>query len=106
MSLVEQAKKAEHKHAKRPEFVNGVRTRMPENYSFDTRRKNWKPYEKYSVLRTDAVWEKTQLKDWYRLYYKVVAAPNAVLLLQQGPDALRVVRARGHVHRPDGALDL
>lgn len=33
---------------------------------------NWQDYEKDYALRTDAVWEKDQLKDWFRLYTKVL----------------------------------
>lgn len=33
--------------------------------------KNWAEYEKEYKLRTDAVWEKQQLKDWFRLTNKV-----------------------------------
>ncbi|CAD8081137.1 unnamed protein product [Paramecium sonneborni] len=44
--------------------------KMPPNYDFSHRGINWKDYEKDFVLRTDAVWEKDQLKDWFRLYTK------------------------------------
>jgi hypothetical protein len=56
---------------KRPEFANGVRVRMPEGYDFSNKGVNWKDYRKDFRLRTDAVWEKQQLKDWYRLFNKV-----------------------------------
>lgn len=36
MSLVQQEKKEQVK-TKRPEFVNGVRVRMPEGYDFSTK---------------------------------------------------------------------
>ena len=32
---------------------------------------DWKSYKKDYRLRTDAVWEKQQLKDWFRLFNKV-----------------------------------
>jgi hypothetical protein len=41
---------------KRPEFFNGVRVRMPEDYDFSTRGTDWKEYDKDFRLRTDAVW--------------------------------------------------
>ncbi|KAM3133713.1 hypothetical protein pb186bvf_014122 [Paramecium bursaria] len=44
--------------------------RMPEDYNFDHKGVDWKRYEKDFSLRTDAVWEKQQLKDWFRLYTK------------------------------------
>lgn len=33
--------------------------------------KDWSQYDKDYKLRTDAVWEKQQLKDWFRLTNKV-----------------------------------
>lgn len=32
---------------------------------------DWNSYKKDYRLRTDAVWEKQQLKDWFRLFNKV-----------------------------------
>ena len=45
-------------------------SKMPKNYNFDTKKKNWAEYENDFLLRTDAVWEKEQLKDYFRLYSK------------------------------------
>lgn len=52
--------------------------KMPANYDFSHKGTNlprgvgidWKSYEKDFTLRTDAVWEKQQLRDWFRLYTK------------------------------------
>jgi len=44
---------------------------MPPNYDFSNKGKNWAEYENDFLLRTDAVWEKQQLLDWFRLYHKV-----------------------------------
>lgn len=59
--------------------MNGVRVRMPEGYDFSTHGtlsvnigKDWSQYDKDYKLRTDAVWEKQQLKDWFRLTNKVI----------------------------------
>ena len=43
---------------------------MPKNYDFSTEGKDFKKYWDKFILRTDAVWEKTKLKDMYRLMYK------------------------------------
>ena len=32
---------------------------------------NWAEYDNDYILRTDAVWEKTKLKDYFRNYMKV-----------------------------------
>ncbi|CAD8060858.1 unnamed protein product [Paramecium sonneborni] len=59
--------------------------KMPSNYDFSHKRINWKEHEKDFVLRTDAVWEKDQLKDWFRLYTKVRNYQNfsVFILIQQ-----------------------
>ena len=44
---------------------------MPEDYDFNTWGKDFSEYHKDFKLRTDAVWEKYQLKDWFRLTSKV-----------------------------------
>jgi hypothetical protein len=52
---------------------------MPEDYDFNTwgkppfisLGKDFSEYNKDFKLRTDAVWEKYQLKDWFRLTSKV-----------------------------------
>jgi len=33
--------------------------------------KDWKEYSKDFILRTDAVWEKDEMKNWFRSYMKV-----------------------------------
>lgn len=40
-------------------------------YACNNLGKNWSEYDKDYRLRTDAVWEKQQLKDWFRLTNKV-----------------------------------
>jgi len=44
--------------------------KMPGGYSFDTRGKDWGQYEKHFLLRTDAVYEKKKLTDFFRTYFK------------------------------------
>ncbi len=43
---------------------------MPEDYDFSTKKKNWSQYHNDFILRTDAVWEKGKLLDWFRCYFK------------------------------------
>ena len=43
---------------------------MPESYDFSVRNINWKDYNNDFILRTDAVWEKTKLKDYFYSMYK------------------------------------
>ena len=43
---------------------------MPKNYDFSVRNVNWGQYKNDFVLRTDAVWEKTKLLDFFYTYYK------------------------------------
>ena len=40
--------------------------KAPEDYDFNTWGKNYAEYGRDFKLRTDAVWEKTMLKDWFR----------------------------------------
>lgn len=44
--------------------------KMPSDYDFSTRGKDWSDYSKDFILRTDAVWEKQKLRDYWRLYTK------------------------------------
>ena len=44
--------------------------KIPESYDFSTRGKNWSEYHGDFLLRTDAIWEKEKLRDWFRLYQK------------------------------------
>ncbi|EGR28984.1 hypothetical protein IMG5_165800, partial [Ichthyophthirius multifiliis] len=44
--------------------------KMPAGYNFLTRGKNWKEYHNDFILRTDAVWEKQQLYDYFRNFMK------------------------------------
>merc|ERR1712232_2412 len=44
--------------------------KMPDGYDFSTKGKKWSDYHKYFMLRTDAVWEKTKLKDFFRSFHK------------------------------------
>ena len=46
--------------------------KMPENYDFTTRNVDFKKYEKYFILRTDAVWEKFKLLSMFYSTYKAV----------------------------------
>ena len=41
------------------------------NYDFSNKGIDWEDYEKDVRLRTDAVWERSRLKDYFRLFYKI-----------------------------------
>lgn len=41
------------------------------NYDFSNKGVDWEGYENEVRLRTDAVWERAKLKDYFRLFYKV-----------------------------------
>ena len=41
------------------------------NYDFSNKGVDWEGYEKEVRLRTDAVWERTKLKDYFRLFFKI-----------------------------------
>jgi hypothetical protein len=72
--------------------------KMPKDYDFSTRSTlfslnssnriefNWGEYNNDFILRTDAVWEKQKLKDYFRNYMKVLIPPiihkNLVFLLR------------------------
>lgn len=43
---------------------------IPSDYDFSTKNVDFKEYEKYFNLRTDAVWEKFQIRDFFRIYSK------------------------------------
>ena len=43
---------------------------MPEDYNFSVRNINWRDYKNEYILRTDAIWEKTKLKDYFYSMYK------------------------------------
>jgi len=43
---------------------------MPATYDFSSKKVNWKEYENDFMIRTDAVWEKQKLKDYFRNYTK------------------------------------
>ena len=49
---------------------------MPRGYDFSVRNVNWRDYKKDFILRTDAVWEKSKLKDMFYASYKVTPSPN------------------------------
>jgi hypothetical protein len=44
--------------------------KMPKDYDFSTRGVNWKSYKPYYILRTDAVWEKSKLYQYFYTTYK------------------------------------
>jgi len=44
--------------------------KMPEGYDFSTRGTNWKSYKPFYLLRTDAVWEKSKLMQYFYSLYK------------------------------------
>ena len=41
------------------------------NYDFSNNGVDWEGYEKEARLRTDAIWERGKLKDYFRLFYKI-----------------------------------
>eukprot|EP00345_Euplotes_harpa_P010066 CAMPEP_0168336882 /NCGR_PEP_ID=MMETSP0213-20121227/11825_1 /TAXON_ID=151035 /ORGANISM="Euplotes harpa, Strain FSP1.4" /LENGTH=240 /DNA_ID=CAMNT_0008342197 /DNA_START=23 /DNA_END=745 /DNA_ORIENTATION=+ len=45
--------------------------KMPKDYDFKVRNVNWGEYKNDFLLRTDAVWEKTKLKDHFYAMYRV-----------------------------------
>ena len=45
--------------------------RIPKGYDFSNKYFSEGDYKGDYILRTDAVWEKTKLKDWFRQYMKV-----------------------------------
>lgn len=45
--------------------------KMPKDYDFSVRNVNWKDYKNDFLLRTDAVWEKSKLKDHFYAMYKI-----------------------------------
>ncbi len=44
---------------------------MPKDYNFSVKNVNWKEYRDDFILRTDAVWEKTKLMDYFYSLYKM-----------------------------------
>lgn len=44
--------------------------KMPEGYDFSTKGTNWKAYKPYYLLRTDAVWEKSKLYQYFYTLFK------------------------------------
>ena len=44
--------------------------KMPKNYDFSVRNTQWSEYDRDFILRTDAVWEKSQLYDVFYTIYK------------------------------------
>jgi len=51
--------------------------RIPKGYDFSNKYFKSEDYEGDYILRTDAVWEKTKLKDWFRQYMKVYYLINS-----------------------------
>jgi hypothetical protein len=52
--------------------------KAPDDYDFSNKGINWKDYSKDFLLRTDAVWEKYQLRDYFRLYMKCFWYNNGI----------------------------
>ena len=44
--------------------------KMPKDYDFSVKNVNWENYKKDYILRTDAVWEKSKLYDFFYTSYK------------------------------------
>ena len=45
--------------------------KMPKGYDFTVRNVDWREYKNDFLLRTDAVWEKSKLKDHFYSMYKI-----------------------------------
>ena len=45
---------------------------MPDGYDFSVRNVNWKDYKDDYILRTDAVWERSKLMDYFYSLYKIM----------------------------------
>lgn len=46
--------------------------KAPADYDFGTRGKDWRPYRAFFKLRTDAVWEKWKLYQFFHSFYKTM----------------------------------
>ena len=56
------------KEGTKDELKKGERPlKMPKGYDFSVRNVNWEDYKNDFLLRTDAVWEKSKLKDHFLL---------------------------------------
>ena len=44
--------------------------KMPKNYNFSVRNVKWDSYKNDFILRTDAIWERSKLKDIFYGNYK------------------------------------
>ena len=44
--------------------------KIPEVYNFSNKGIDWKNYKQDYKLRTDAIWEKYYLRDYFRFYMK------------------------------------
>ena len=44
--------------------------KMPKNYDFSVRNVDWKEYKNDFILRTDAIWERSKMKDIFYGNYK------------------------------------
>lgn len=53
-------------------FIPRMDIKMPKDYDFSIRNVDWKKYQPFYVLRTDAVWEKSKL---YQYFYSSYKAP-------------------------------
>ena len=58
------------KMEKSPESKYPEWAKIPANYDFSTFGKNWSQFHKYFKLRTDAVWEKSKLLQYFHSFYK------------------------------------
>ena len=63
MEKKDSAKAATLEKGKRP-------LKMPKDYDFSVKNVNWENYKKDYILRTDAVWEKSKLYDFFYTSYK------------------------------------
>jgi hypothetical protein len=50
--------------------------KMPKDYDFSSNGVDFSDYSKYFRLRTDAVWEKEKLRDYFRLFNKIFYFDN------------------------------
>lgn len=65
-----------HRESKKAATKADRPLKMPKDYDFSVRDVNWADYKHDFILRTDAVWEKSKLKDhFYTLYKNHVFSP-------------------------------
>lgn len=85
------------------EIVPKMELKMPETYNFDTRKTDWSKYKPYYLLRTDAVWEKSKLYQYFYSLYKLplVFNNNQYYLISEYWNYTRLLHKIGPPVTPD-----